>query len=187
MKKIFTLFVLCSSFHLSFSQRFINGIGACVFSTSGSGFGSFVTGGITYSPRVNLTESEQATISIGIPMSIGIGYSSNGSGVTSASAVINMPLVVNYNFGCGSTRQNSDRFGFFAGGGFGYHAAAYASEDSYGNEGTTEIKAFGPVVNTGIRFGLGHRSHNLEFKLSYMKGLDVTKADIFGIAVLFNF
>ena len=105
MKKFLALFVLCSLFHLSYSQRFINGIGACVFSTSGSGFSSFVTGGITYSPRVNLTESDQSTISIGIPISIGISYSGNSSGASSASAVVNIPLVVNYNYGCGSTRQ----------------------------------------------------------------------------------
>ena len=187
MKKIILFVLFTGSFYFSFSQRFINGLGVCVFSTSGNGFGSFVTGGITYSPRVNFSESENGTFSVGLPLSIGIGYSENSGGVTSASAVFNLPLVVNYNYGCGSTRQNKDKLGFFAGGGFGYHAAAFVNNDDYGTNVTSDIKAFGPVINTGIRMALGERGHNLEFKISYLKGLDVTSANIFGAALLFNF
>jgi hypothetical protein len=192
MKKIFLSSVLVLSVTLCFSQRFINGIGACVFSTGGNGFNSFVTGGLTYSPRVNVYESDMSSVSIGLPLSIGISYSSNSnSGAASASAVVNLPLVVNYNFGCGSTRHNESRVGFFAGGGLGYHVAAYANDnDDYtGNngDGTTTIRAVGPVGNAGIRIGVGRRSHNIELKASYMKGLDASKADIMGFAGIFNF
>ena len=192
MKKILLAISFCFCVSAGFSQRFINGVGISVFSTGGAGFNSFVTGGITYSPRVNLTESDNSAVSIGLPLSIGIAYSSNsGTGAASASAVVNIPLVLNYNFGAGSTRQTESRFGFFAGGGFGYHVAAYANDDdSYGGnngDGTTSIRSYGPVGNAGIRIGVGHRSHNIELKVSYMKGLDASKADILGFAGIFNF
>ena len=191
MKKNVLVFVFVLSATLSFSQRFINGIGITVFSTGGAGFNSFITGGITYSPRVNISESDNSAISIGLPLSIGLSYSSGSSGNASASAMVNLPLVVNYNVGAGATKETESRFGFFAGGGFGYHVAAYANDDdSYtGNngDGTTTVRSYGPVGNIGIRLGVGKRSHNIEIKGTYMKGLDNSKADIFGAAALFNF
>ena len=69
--------------------------------------------------------------------------------------------------------------------------AAYASDNSdyTGNngDGTTSIRSYGSVGNAGIRIGVGQRSHNIELKASYMKGLDVSKADILGFAGIFNF
>jgi hypothetical protein len=185
MKKIFLFSFLFFVAFTGFSQRFINGAGICAFSNGGSGFSSFITGGITYSPRVNISESDNSAVSIGMPISLGVGYSSgSGDGNASASAVVNIPLVINYNFGCGSTRQNESRIGFFAGGGFGYHVAAYAND--YDDE-TTKIESYGPVGNAGIRIGVGRGAHNIEIKASYMKGLDTSKADIFGLAGIFNF
>ena len=184
----FSLFVSCS---IGFSQSFINGIGIAVISTGGTGFSSFVTGGITYSPRVNISESDHSSISIGIPLSIGLSTSTtDASGAGTASVMLNVPLLLNFNMGCGATRESDEKFGFFAGGGLGYHLAAYAN--TYGNtgnnaDGTTTVNAFGPVANAGVRIGVGHGYHNIEIKLTYMKGLDVTKANVIGGACLFNF
>lgn len=188
MKKslLFSALLLCAS--AGFSQKFINGVGVCAFSTGGAGYSTFITGGITYSPRVNIYSDENSAVSIGLPISFGIGYSSHESdGTASASAVVNMPLVLNYNLGCGSTRQNESRIGFFAGGGFGYHVAARATDDGYADNNTTTVESFGPVANAGIRFAVGRGVHNIELKVSYMKGLDTSKSDIFGLAGIFNF
>jgi hypothetical protein len=143
MKKILLSCFLFACFSTAFSQRFINGVGICAFSTGGSGFNSFITGGITYSPRVNVVESDNSSVSLGLPLSLGIGYSSRSDGTASASAVINIPFIVNYNIGCGSTRQSEDRIGFFAGGGFGYHVAAYASDDNNSDGETTKVESVG--------------------------------------------
>src|SRR5580693_2770039 len=124
MKKTLLLLFLVLAVSVSFSQRFINGVGITVFSTGGNGFNSFITGGITYSPRVNVSESDNSSVSIGLPISIGLSYSGGTSGNASASAMVNLPLVINYNFGAGATKQTESKFGFFAGGGFGYHVAA---------------------------------------------------------------
>ncbi|MBS1933943.1 MAG: hypothetical protein JST96_08075, partial [Bacteroidetes bacterium] len=166
MKRTLLLFLLSLSASFAFSQRFINGIGITVFSTGGAGFNSFITGGLTYSPRVNISESDNSAISIGLPLSIGLSYSGSSSGNASASAMVNLPLVVNYNFGAGATKEVEDKFGFFAGGGLGYHVAAYANDNSdyTGNngDGTTTVRSYGPVANAGIRIGVGQRSHNIE-------------------------
>jgi hypothetical protein len=187
MKKIFLSAFLILSVSICFSQRFINGVGVCAFSTGGIGYPSFATFGFTYSPRVNVYENDNSSVSIGIPLSLTVGYTPDGDSYSSVRAAFNIPLVVNYNFGCGSTRHNESRVGFFAGGGFGYHSAAYESVDTYGDDGTVEIESYGPVGNIGVRFGIGRRSKNIEIKASYMKGLDVTKSDIGGLAAIFNF
>jgi hypothetical protein len=191
MKRFLLAIILFISVTQGYSQRFINGAGICVFYTGGAGFSSFVTGGLSYSPRVNVYETDNSSVSLGLPISIGLSYASNSSsGTASASALVDVPFVVNYNFGRGSTRQNESRLGFFAGGGFGYHVAAYADNNGTGGsngDGTTSFNALGPVGNAGVRIGVGQGSHNIEIKASYMKGLDVTKADIFGVTALFNF
>ena len=190
MKKLLIVFSMLAFAQVGFSQSFINGVGVCVFATGGSNFNTFITGGFTYSPRVNVSESDNSSVSIGLPLSIGLSYSSNSvSGTASASAMVNAPLVVNYNIGCGSSRVNESRFGFFAGGGFGYHLAAYADSYSNGNnaDGSTTVNSYGPVGNLGIRLGVGRGSHNIEIKGSFMKGLDITKANIISGACIFNF
>src|ERR1700712_6072370 len=111
MKKVIFFSLLLLSVTTGFSQRFINGVGVCVFSTGGDGFSSFITGGIPYSPRVNIVESDNSAISLGLPMSIGLSYHASTDGNSNASALVNIPFVINYNFGCGSTRQNESRFG----------------------------------------------------------------------------
>src|SRR5580698_1122563 len=61
MKKFFLFSLLLVSVCTGFSQKFINGVGVCVFSTGGSGFNPFITGGITYSPRFNVSESDNSS------------------------------------------------------------------------------------------------------------------------------
>ena len=53
--------------------------------------------------------------------------------------------------------------------------------------GTRSLNTFGPAANAGVRFGVGRKHKNIEVRLSYMKGLNETKPNVFGIAGLFNF
>jgi hypothetical protein len=195
MKTLCFAFLACCLATGTFAQSFRNGIGIAYFSTSGQGLKSTNSFGLTYSPRVNVYEDEHSSVSIGLPISIGlslhISTNSDGSDNNSASAMVDLPLLVNYNYGAGSTRECEDRFGFFVGAGFGYHHADGVQDttDAYGNQGSYSysLNAYGPVGNAGIRLGWGERGHNVEFRVAYMKGLDASKADIFGAGVLFNF
>ncbi|HMJ47048.1 MAG TPA: hypothetical protein VK498_06935 [Ferruginibacter sp.] len=201
MKKIIlsaVLLILCST---AFCQSFMHGAGIIVMGgTNGKGSNNdFSIGeGFTYSPRFNFIESESMSVSVGIPLSIGVsaststsydtyyGYSDNSS----VGIIANIPLIVNLNFGRGSTKENRDKMGYFAGAGFGYHHGDFIGDFYDGNNNYTDsysTNTFGPAANAGIRIGVGRKHRNIEIRLSYMKGLNENKPNTFGLACLFNF
>ncbi len=170
----------------------MHGAGFSIFVASAPGGNTTPNGGLMYSPRFNFIESEDMSVSVGIPLSAGfsINYNSRdyyGSNNNSSSAMLDIPVMVNLNMGCGSTRESESRFGYFAGAGFGYHYGTIKYSDYYGDEYSSTIHAYGPAGNAGIRLGVGNSGKNIEIRFSYMKGLDDSKANIFGGGVLFNF
>jgi hypothetical protein len=196
MKKLCFLIVLFFSITTGFAQSFMHGAGLSIFVATASGGSSAVNGGFTYSPRFNFVEQDNLSVSVGIPLSVGLSgsyssrYNSNSGSSTSntLSVMADAPLVINLNMGCGSTKENESRFGYFIGGGFGYHYGTYNLSDVLNGESvSTKFSATGPVGNAGIRFGVGRGSHNIEVRFQYMKGLSDTKPNIFGVGSLFNF
>ncbi|HEV3222288.1 MAG TPA: hypothetical protein VGZ90_05385 [Puia sp.] len=186
MKKLFfSVFAFCLS-SFAFSQTFMHGVGVNTFIQSASGYSTQVVGGLTYSPRINFMETDNTSLSVGIPMSIGVSASASTYGSNSAALMFDAPLVLNFNYGAGSSKETESRFGFFGGAGFGYHTSEDSYSDGYNNY-TDKMSGFGPVGNAGIRIGVGSGSHNIEIRLSYMKTLDTSKSSIFGIGGLFNF
>lgn len=199
MKKSSLLLALLFPAFFGFSQTFSHGVGVAVFVTTAKGGNAAVAEGVTYSPRINFLEQPDFSLSVGIPLSIGISgsYSSNYNSQYGSSTdntlgfMANIPLIVNFNFGNGSSPDNDSRFGFYIGGGAGYHYGKYNvdSVDSYYGDYTYQatIKGFGPAGNVGVRFGVGRGTHNVEARLTYMKSMDNSKANIFGMGALFNF
>lgn len=199
MKKCTLLVALLFPVAFAFSQSFTHGVGLSVFVTTASGGNAAVGEGVTYSPRFNFLENEDFSLSVGVPLTIGISgsYSSNYnsySGTTTDNTLgllLNAPVIVNFNFGAGSSKDNESRFGFYIGGGAGYHYGKYNvdSTDSYGNGYTYQasINGIGVAGNAGIRFAVGRGTHNVDAKVMYMKAMDNSKANIFGIGALFNF
>jgi hypothetical protein len=190
MKKLFLSLIAFCLTGLAFSQNFIQGVGVNTFIQSAPGFSSQLVGGVTYSPRVSFNETEDMSWSVGMPMSVGFSASLNTNsydGSNTAALMVDAPLIVNFNYGAGCSRETENRFGFFAGGGVGYHMATYTEPDDYLYDQSYKMSGFGPVGNAGIRIGVGNGSHNIEIRFSYMKTLDVTKSNIFGIGGLFNF
>ncbi|SFN18008.1 hypothetical protein SAMN05428949_1796 [Chitinophaga sp. YR627] len=182
-----------------FAQHFSHGIGVGIFvadSKTTDARGSFA---FTYSPRYNFVEMENASLSVGIPLSVGFSgsYSATYNSYdgyyedNSLGYMINVPLIVNFNFGAGSFKGNKQKFGFFAGGGYALHTGTtdYIAFDDYGSYTDSETRTTtGPVANAGMRIGLGRRkTHNLEIKTSYMKGIGDYNPDIFAVGCLFNF
>jgi hypothetical protein len=189
MKKLlFSVCVLCLS-SVAFSQTFMQGVGINVVLQSSSGFTADPIGAIVYSPRVSFMETENTSFTVGLPMSLGVSgsYNSQNMDDNSLGLMLDVPLMFNYNYGAGSTKEAEDKFGFFAGVGFGYHTNMYTATDENGYDYTDKMAGFGPVGNVGARLGVGHGSHNLELRFSYMKTLDITKSNVIGIGCLFNF
>jgi hypothetical protein len=189
MKKlIFSLLAVCISC-VAFSQNFMQGVGINVILQSTAGFKADPVGSIIYSPRVSFMEDDNSSLSVGIPMSFGVSgsYNSQNTDANNIGLVFDVPVMFDYNYGAGSSRESEDKFGFFGGLGFGYHANQYYATDAYGYDYSDKMSGFGPVGNIGARLAVGHGSHNLEIRFSYMKTMDISKSNVMGIGALFNF
>ncbi len=199
MKKIILSVALLFILGSAFSQTFMHGAGITVIGSSTGGNFSYGEG-FTYSPRINFVETEQLSVSAGIPLSIAVSASTYSTYDTyygyyndnvSVGFVINAPLIINLNMGRGSTKENRKKFGYFVGAGFGYHHGDFLVDETdasgYNYVGSRSLNTFGPAGNAGVRFGVGRKHKNIEVRLSYMKGLNDTKPNVFGLAGLFNF
>lgn len=198
MKKYLLCVTLAVSASAGFSQSFMHGVGVSIFvtKTKSTEIGAF--GGVTYSPRINFLETETLALSAGVPLSLGTSgnysYTSmNGyaSETNTLRFMVNAPLIINLNVGAGSTRENESRFGFFIGGGFGYHYGDFnvIKTDEYNSafEESDVFGTYGPAANAGIRIAVGSHQKNIETRLSYMKGVNAGKPSIYSMAALFNF
>ncbi|MBK7432937.1 MAG: hypothetical protein IPI66_02910 [Chitinophagaceae bacterium] len=197
-KTILSVFLFCFLCP-AFSQSFMHGAGITVLGSSTGGNFSYGEG-LTYSPRFNFVENEKLSVSVGIPLSLAISvststvydsYFNDYTDNVSVGFVINAPLIVNLNMGRGSTKENRQKFGYFVGAGFGYHHGDFLVDETdaqgYNYVGSRSLNTFGPAANAGVRFGVGRKYRNIEVRLSYMKGLNDTKPNVFGISGLFNF
>ena len=199
MKKFFALLVVSFSVIQGFSQTFMHGAGVNVFVSKVSGADASVYGGFSYSPRVTFLETESLSLSAGIPLSIAVAGSYNynynsyygSEEENTLRLLINAPVMVDLNFGAGSTKENESRFGFFVGGGFGINYGHFLVPGSDGYGDTYSVRktstTYGPAANAGFRIAVGQNFHNIETKLSFMKGINDYKASIFGVNVSFNF
>lgn len=201
MKKFLFAIALLLSIHISFGQSFMHGVGlTAIGSTTGEGISSDIGlgWGFTYAPRFNFFETKTLSVSVGIPLSIGISaitsttYDQNGITENgSIDFVFNAPLIVSLNMGRGSSKGNREKFGYFFGAGFSFYRGNFLTDNyntntnSYTN--TILTNTFGPAGNAGVRFGVGKTHKNIEVRLSYMKGINENKPNIFAIAGLFNF
>jgi hypothetical protein len=201
MKKILFSLVLFFTASTVFSQTFMHGVGITVIgSTTGQGSNSDIGfgEGFTYFPRINFVETDALSVSAGVPLVVGIsattstsydgyGYYENSS----VGFVLNAPLIINLNMGRGSTKENTKKFGYFVGAGFGFHHGDFISDmyDPYTGDyiGSYSSNTFGPAANAGVRLGVGRSHKNIEIRFSYMKGINENKPNIFGIAGAFNF
>ena len=196
-KKITVSFFLLLISCTAFTQTFMHGAGLTVLIGSAKGGDVSVGEGLTYFPRFNFLENETISVSVGIPVTLGVtaSYTNSYNGYDSYSAssvgfVVNAPLMINLNMGRGSTKENESRHGFSVGVGFGYHHGDFitAENDGYDDYNTSKsTNTFGPAASAGYRIGVGRMHRNIEVRFSYMKGVSKDKASIYGIGAMFNF
>lgn len=203
MKKAVFFIALIISVHSASSQSFLHGagIGFLVSDPPSPYVKTKVFATLHYYPQVAFVETESFSVSAGIPLTVGLtgtynaSFSSRGDSYEENTflGLIQIPLMVNFNGGAGSSKQNEQRFGYFVGGGFGYHSTGIDElhmTDQFGNDLDTKkyyAKGFGPAANAGIRFAVGSHQKNIEVRFSYMKGLKEFKPSMFGLNAAFNF
>ncbi|WP_143305038.1 hypothetical protein [Chitinophaga vietnamensis] len=156
-------FLFCQLLASAQSLRFSQSVGLGLFTAR-----NYLSGGLVYSPRYNFfVLSPRAAVSVGTHLGLGANlhesYTSNSSGESSSVFIIDVPLVINYNYGNAATRKASQRWGFFAGGGYGFHNASrnIDNTDLEEESGTEAIHIKGPVLNAGLQFPLGRSSLSL--------------------------
>ena len=170
MKKIILSLAFAFLLSTSFGQTFMHGVGITVIgSTTGQGSNSDIGfgEGFTYFPRFNFVETEALSVSVGVPLVVGISattstsYDSYGYSYDNSSIgfVLNAPLILNLNMGRGSTKENTNKFGYFVGAGFGFHHGDFLSDIYDPNTGdyigSYSSNTYGPAANAGIRLGVG--------------------------------
>jgi hypothetical protein len=175
------------------AQQFMQSAGASVslMHTHGSFDGvteslDFVLTDLTYFPRINLVSDNHSSISLGLPVSVGVGfasdYTSKGKGVYWA---FDLPLVVDYNLGCKSTSANKEKFGGYIGTGFGYTHTNW----TFNGSSSAYVDSYGPLIRGGFRFGFpaSEISEGLTVGLFYKLGLEKEKYKTYGFTVLIDF
>lgn len=200
MKRIFLLAAIgLVSIKSSVAQRFIHGAGVGIFVEDAKMIDAKASFSFTYSPRLSFAETENTSVSIGIPLNVGFSGSYNAAYSNgyyyednTLGYMINVPLMFNFNIGAGSALGCKDRMGFFIGAGYAYHVGSvfetlydvngYEYTDSHTRSST------GPAANIGLRIGVGYKKkRNIEIRTSYMRGVTSYKPHVFGANCLFNF
>ncbi len=138
-----------------------------------------------YFPRYNFIQGENSSLSVGAPVGIGVGIVSNTSSSDIGVAfAYDLPMVLDFNFGCMSTRNAESTFGGYVGAGFGYYHVSI-SQSSYSNfSGAT----YGPMGRVGVRFSKeGWNDKAVTIGAFYKKGLEKDKLQTVGFNVLYDF
>lgn len=139
---------------------------------------AMVQTGATYFPRLNFLETQNSSLSIGMPISLGFGSASNTSDDSKGVFFsYDLPVIADYNIGLRSTSENEKNFGFFFGAGFGYNHVGLAL-----SSGSEKISSYGPLAHTGARFNMNRTALTLGF--FYKMGMETQKYKTFGFQVL---
>lgn len=195
MKKLFSLVLLCSIAVMSHGQRLMHAVGGdvSIINKSSELVNGYRTNSLTltqtnacYFPRYNFIENENSSVSVGMPLSIGVGITRSTYGDDAGvSFAYNIPLVVDYNFGCKSTSETESNFGGYVGAGFGYNHFSVSGSEYSNLSGSS----YGPIARAGIRFGSQINSFNgqaITLGLYYKPGLGTDKWKTYGVHVLLD-
>ncbi len=176
---------------VAWSQRFMHSVGPTMTLLSGKEQTEFSSSkidifqtNITYFPRYNFVENNNSSISIGMPVGLGIAIAESGYGDYGILFSYDVPVALDYNFGCKSTPDNEAGFGGYLGLGFGYHKVTISKSSYMDFNGGT----YGPIVRGGIRISPpSFNGYGITLGLQYKKGLEKSKMNSYGMAVLVDF
>lgn len=148
---------------------------------------TLIQSNLSYFPRVTFMESEKSSLSVGVPFGIGFGMYSQMDETSNDDGIyfsFDVPLVLDYNIGCNSSRENEDNFGGFFGVGFGYQKVSISQTESGDYDGGN----YGPLVRGGIRFRGSSRwgSKSITISSFYKMGLEKEKLNTIGISAYFD-
>lgn len=138
---------------------------------------------ISYYPRFQVTSGDYNSITIGMPLIVGLG----GSIRTNTSYYVDLPLMIDANAGAGSTPNDDSPWGYGIGLGFGYAltGSTYTYLDNSFNTVNKKIRSYGPMANIHLRRNIGNSV--ISVRSAYKMGLNDMKYNLFDIAVYLLF
>lgn len=173
MKKCSFLFIAMFACLAGFAQvQFHHGVGLGYLGNFASGSSASAIEAV-YHPRITFLHKDNFSVGAGIPL--GIGYQFSGDG----ALLVDVPTMIDVNFGHGSSDENTSTLGGYAGLGFRYVLNAGFGD----NSGTAS--QYGPGAHAGMRFGIGeHASLGVGLNYAYDLNFDT---NILGAGILYNF
>lgn len=135
--------------------------------------GDAMSPAFNYSPRLNVVEMGDATISIGTHLNGWIVFNSRTP--SSNALVLDAPLLAELNLGHAAHPDAYSDFGGFIGVGYGVSLVG-------GGNGANA--AMGPVANIGVRMYVSDQPCGL--RLSYLYSTNDEGADVFGISLFYT-
>jgi hypothetical protein len=147
--------------------------------------------GLSWYPRYTISQNENSSFSVGVPLTFGISGSANSREGGDLSFGLDLPVVFDYNFGYNHAldEEGAGGTGGFIGAGFSFTTTSSSSADNYNttlwNESdVSKATSYGPMVHAGIRFPIKQGEKTLTFRISYKKGLESVKYNFFGGTIL---
>ena len=128
--------------------------------------------GVSYSPRANLIMLGNNSISLGMPL--GLGLSNKGPG--GVKLTYNIPFVFDFNLGHNALAENTRGFGGFFGAGYGF----------------SSLRAeFGESRSQGLFFNAGARGlisdYSFTLRASYILALKKESPNVSSVGIQYNF
>ena len=173
---VLTLFCNLAKAQVSFSHA----IGMSMFFSTKTITGGY---GINYSPRINFLEMNEMTLSAGTHLSLGYNknFSSSNTG-NNHMFCLDIPLMLELNFGQARNPYENVEFGGFFGIGYGYNNLV---DNEYGISNSDHLVSMGTVLNAGLRFFVYEQA--VGFRTSYMLNNKTNGENILGFSVFYTF
>jgi hypothetical protein len=196
-KTICSLLLCCLISSGVFAQKFMQSAGLTISVMSSKASAGYtdvtlILKNVTYYPRFNVVESENTSLSAGIPLSFGFGTFSNSYGDASLYYGFDVPLAIDYNIGGGSTKDADGKTGGYVGAGFGYTYTSLSEPSGVYGPDVYKAISYGPIARGGVRFRFAFDPKSkpdfgLTLGLFYKVGIEADKFKMGGLNILFDF
>lgn len=136
---------------------------------------------LTIFPGVRFAQTKGFAVVAGFPISAGISYDDDGNDFY---AGVDLPVTVNLCFGSAFNDRATHKFGFFLGGGVGYHVSHNESFTWDGIVEKNHLRVLGTLVQTGFTVAYDkQKAEGIAIRLSWLADSYLNK-NVFGIGVI---
>ncbi|MBI3139368.1 MAG: hypothetical protein HYZ15_12370, partial [Sphingobacteriales bacterium] len=185
------LLLLCTAANTVSAQRLMHGLGTTISVLFGkiSGGGesadfAMSQASFCWFPRYNFIDNGSSSFSIGAPLAAGVGIASNADLFDKGAVfAFELPVAVDYNFGCNASFDSDKNVGGYAGLGYSYYKVSIAGSQYSDFKGVSH----GPVVRAGMRFANENWSgRGITVGMFYKMGIEKNKLSTVGFHILYD-